>query len=133
MPIVTTSNCELIGDNIVLVQDNIQNLSNQMGLVCTVDNDAEMNSINPATFPLYAQLVELAVKAYIYNNINLSVDQGMLHAGMNFGRIREVLDNYADANELYRELFTTRWQKASFTNDRPRMRHFIGSMLGRGN
>ena len=133
MPIVATANCQVIGDNIVMVQDNVNHLTNQLMLVCTVDNDPEMNTLNPGTFPLYSQLVELATKAYVYNQINIPMDQGVLHAGMNLGRIREIVDNYADANEMYRELFTTRWQKASFTNDRGRMRNFVGSMLGRGN
>lgn len=132
MPIVSTANCQLMGDNVVVVRDDMMHTTNQLTLVCLVENDAGMTNINPGLFPLYSQMVSLAVKAYIYINLDIQMDRGYLVGGMNLGRIREVVDSYSDANEMYSEILRTRWQRASFTNDRPRMNSFIKSMIGRG-
>lgn len=132
MPIVSTANCQLIGDNTVIVKDDIQHISNRMALLCLVENDADMANLNAGAFKAYARLVELATKAYVYNNLNLQMEQGAIVGGMTLGRIREVVDSYADANELYEEYFRETWGKVSFTNDRPRMNEFVRSMLGRG-
>lgn len=132
MPIVSTANCQIIGDNTVMAKDNVQHLSDQLALTCVVENDSQMANLNPGIFPLYARMVELAVKAYIHTNCMIPMDQGVLHGGMSLGRISDIVDGYGDANEMYRELFQTQWKRASFTNDRPRMNSFIKSMIGRG-
>ena len=133
MPIVATANCQLIGDNVVLVRDNIQQLSPHLSLTCLVENEMGMANLNPASYRVYGQLVVYAVQAYIYTNLRTQLDQGALNGGQELGVIREIVDEFSDANELYREYFTQTWQKTSFTNDRPRMSHFIQSMVGRGN
>jgi len=132
MPIVSTANCQIIGDNTVMVRDDIQHLSDQLGMTCLVENDQGMNNLNPGVYPTYARLVELATKAYIYVNTNIAMDQGVLNGGVPLGRIREMIDGYADANEMYQEFYAQNWAKASFTNDRNRMNTFISSMIGRG-
>lgn len=132
MPIVSTANCQLIGDNTVMVRDDITHLSDQLGLTCLVENDHGMMNLNPGIFQVYGRLVELATKAYIYNTTNIAMDQGVLSGGVPLGRIRETVDNYADANEMYMEYYREHWGKASFTNDRPRMSQFVASMIGRG-
>ena len=132
MPIVSTANCQIIGDNVVMVRDDLTHLSDQLAMTCLVENDEGMNNLNPGIFPVYGRLVELATKAYIYTHANVAMDQGVLNGGVPLGRIREVVDSYADANEMYQEYYREAWRKASFTNDRPRMNQFIASMVGRG-
>lgn len=132
MPIVSTANCQLIGDNVVLVQDNVQQFSDQLAMTCLVENDSEMSNLNPGAYMHYAKLVELATKAYIYIQLSIRIDEGVLHAGMNLGRIREFVDGYSDANEMYQEYFMSTWRRVSYTNDRVRMHSFVRSMMGRG-
>lgn len=132
MPIVATANCQLIGDNVVMVKDNIQHLSDNLAMTCLIENDSEMNNLNPGIFPVYAKLVELATKAYIYTQTVIPMDQGVLHGGMSLGRISDIIQDYADSNEMYQQVFNEQYRKASFTNDRPRMHNFINSMIGRG-
>lgn len=132
MPIVSTANCQIIGDNTVMVRDDVTHLSDQLGMTCLVENDHGMANLNPGIYPVYAKLVELACKAYIYVNTNIAMDQGVLNGGVPLGRIREVIDSFADSNEMYQEYYAQNWAKASFTNDRPRMHSFIASMIGRG-
>lgn len=132
MPIVSTANCQLIGDNVVMVKDDVQHLSDQLAMTCLIENDSEMNNLNPGIFPVYAKLVELATKAYIYTQTIIPMDQGVLHGGMSLGRIADIVQDYADSNEMYMQVYNEQYRKASFTNDRPRMNTFIRSMIGRG-
>lgn len=132
MPIVHTADCQVVGDNVVVVRDDTLHVQSDYALVCLVTNDPNMNNINPGLFVLYSRLVEYAVKNYIYVNLDISLERGYLVGGMNLGRIREIVDNYADAQEMYMETLTTQWQRGSFTNDRPRMNNFIQSMIPRG-
>ena len=132
LPIVATANCSVLGDNVVMIRDDIQHFTSQYVLVCLLENDAAMNNLNPGAYMQYAELVGLATKAYIYTHTALPMDQGMLYAGMSLGRVREIIDGYADANEQYKEHYNTVWRKVSFTNDRPRMNEFVRSLMGRG-
>jgi hypothetical protein len=132
MPIVSTANCEIIGDNVILVRDTVRHLSDNMSLTVLVENSDGMSNLKPGAYKVYAKLVELATKAYIYNKLAISIDMGVLHAGMNLGKIREIIDGYADAQEQYDELFNDRWGKVAFTNDRVRMYGLVTSLMGRG-
>ena len=131
MPVISTASCQLIGDNVVMIKDTINHLAGSHALICLVDNDDEMRNLNAGIFKLYAKLVELATKAYIFNNLDIELDQGALMGGMNIGKIREIVDSYADSNELYLELFDEKWGISSFTNDRIRMNRYISSMMGK--
>jgi hypothetical protein len=130
MPIVATADCQLIGDNVVLVRDNVYQLSPHLSLTALVENEMGMANLNPMAYRAYGTLVLYATMAYIYNTLRIQLSQGALHAGQELGVIREIVDGYADANELYSEHFQTVWQKASFTNDRPRMQNFISDLIG---
>jgi len=131
MPIVATADLRLIGDNTVVVRDSINNVSPQMAITCMVANDENMNNLQPGSYMTYATLVVLAVKAYIFNNANIALDRGQLHAGMQLGSVKEMIDEYRDANQMYQEFYNEKWRITSFTNDRPRMHKHIRSMIGR--
>lgn len=132
MPVVSTAHCQIIGDNVVMVRDNAQHISDQLAMMALIEHDQNMNDLNPGIYMLYSQLVVLATKAYIYNQMVITLDQGQLMAGQELGRIREVIDEYRDANEQYLEILTERWRKASRTNDRPWMHRAIASQFPRG-
>lgn len=132
MPIVSSANCEILGDNVILCRDTVRHLSDNMSLTVTLENAEAMSNLKPGAYKHYSKLVELATKAYIYNELSISIDQGVLHAGMNLGKIREIIDSYADAQDQYDEYYAEHWGKVAFTNDRPRMYNYITSMMGRG-
>lgn len=131
MPVVSTANCQLVGENVVMVSDSAEVNSASFVLLCTIENDGEMNDLNPGAYHVYAQMVEYATKSYIYNSLGLTIDQGYLSGGLELGRLREIVDGYSDANEMYMTLLTEKWGKVTFTNDRQRMSRFIGSFFGK--
>lgn len=132
MPVVDTAEVTIIGDNIISVKDSQKVLSDHFVLTCTVENDPNMSNLQPGTWKTYAKLVELAVKAYIYNNTVIPLDQGQVSQGVNLGSLKEIIDRYSDADEQYEEYYAENWGKTIRTNDKAFMSRFIRSQMGRG-
>ena len=112
----STADISLIGENTIMVEGTTR-LNNQTILRCLISNDDEMQNLNPKTIPAFCKLVELAVKSYIFNNTIVDMDVAQLHGGQSLGRVRDIIDGYADAEELYQEYLTTRWKKIAFMDD----------------
>lgn len=126
---LSTASVQLIGENVVLVKSPTP-LPGNTFLRCNVEHDGALSNIAPASWPVFSKLVEYAVKAHIYINKRVMLDQGYLHGGMNLGILQEFVEGYSDANELYQELMTERWGKVTHANDPERMRRTMGMQIG---
>lgn len=129
IPVVSTANIELIGENTVLVRDNVTMPGNPY-LRCVVENDAELAGFLPAAVIAFGRLCVLACKGYIYNNINISMDQAQLSGGVALGRFREVVDGYSDAMEQYQTMFEERWRKIALLADPEAHKRHLGMLTG---
>lgn len=116
IPIVSTANMEIVAENTVLVKDNVTMPGNPY-LRCVIESDSELNHLQPTSYKAFSKLVVLATKAYIFNNMAVMTDQAALLGGMALGRIREIIDGYADAHEQYEEYFETVWRRVAIFND----------------
>jgi hypothetical protein len=116
IPIISTANMEIVAENTVMVKDNITMPGNPY-LRCVIEGDSELNHLQPTSYKAFSKLVVLAVKAYIFNNMAVMTDQAALSGGMALGRIREIIDGYSDAYELYEEYFENTWRKVAIFND----------------
>lgn len=116
IPIVSTANMELVAENTVLVKDNVTMPGNPF-LRCVVEADSELSNLHPASYKAFSKLVVLATKRHIFNNMAVPTDQAALSGGMALGRIREIIDSYADAYELYDDYFENTWRKVSIFSD----------------
>lgn len=132
IPMVSTAAVSLIGENTVLVEDNMA-LPVNLFLRCILDNDEELTHISQRSMLKFTQLVVLATKAYIFNNSAIRLDIGYVQGGQTIGRLREIIDGYADANELYYDYLQNTWAKVAFLNDpQQKMRH-LRSLVGGNN
>lgn len=125
-----TSNVRIIDGHTVLVEDLV-NPTQYGALRCVLANDAEFSTLSPPAWFAFGHLCTLATKAYIYNQYAIELDMAELVGGKELGKFKEIVDGYADANELYAEYYTTKWRKVQFMNDEPRHARFIKSMIGR--
>lgn len=132
LPILGTARCHIIGPNTVVVQDNAIINSYNMYMMVNVGHDDNMNTLNPGIYPVYASMVEYAVKSYIFNTLTISIGQDFLRGGFQLGRFKEIVDSYADAEEMYQTIFREQWGKAQFTNDPNRKQKFINMMFAKG-
>lgn len=131
IPIVSTAYIRLIAQNTVLVSDYLS-LPRASFLRCYLENDDEYSQLNPMTYPHFCHLVELAVKAYIHVKADIRTGMGRLVGGMELGRFREIIDSYADANQMYKDYIKETWTKVMVMDD-PRSKERMLRMAVGGN
>lgn len=129
IPVTSTAKVQLIGENVVMVKDNVIMPANAF-LRCVLANDENMSHLQLKSYRDFSNLVTLAVKAYIYNEYIIQMDLGELHGGQVLGRFKEVIDGYADAEELYQEYLTSKWQKIALMNDSESFTRLLRLMIG---
>lgn len=131
VPLVSSAYVQLIGENTVFIEGELS-LPTNMFLRCWMTHDSEFSSIKPASYPVFTELAVLATKAYIYNQLLIPMDQGQLHFGMQLGSFREVVDSYADANQMYKEYLDERWRVTALLNDTLSWRQHLKQLSGGG-
>jgi len=114
-PIQSTAAVQMIGENVVLITDYIGSIA-QCSLTCRLSHDREMTNVTPGGVKQFCKLVILATKAWIYNETVIDLDMGYLYKGMEVGRVREIIDSYADSAELYSE-FLEEYRGVGFMMD----------------
>lgn len=125
MPIPQVSNADvsLIGENTVMARMHFP-YSPNLYVRVQLEADSEFSHLRPGSIPAFTKLVEYATKAYIYNTLILELDQGMISGGYSLGRFMSIVEDYADAEELYQEYYQEKWRKiAIFSDDQAYKRH----------
>jgi|SRR6185312_1551251 len=129
MPVTSTAYVQLIGENVVMVRDTVV-LPANIYLRCILANDENMSHIQLRSYRSFAKLVELAVKSFIFSQYTIQMDKGQLYGGQNLGRFREIVDGWADAEELYQTHLTEKWAKTALMNDRESWTRLIRMNMG---
>ena len=116
LPNLWTANVFLISENTIAIRDYIPT-DGPLWLRCMVSNDPELNNIHPKSQPYFAQLCVMAAKAYIYNNLDITLDEGAIHGGYELNRVRTTVDGYSDAIDNYNDFLNNDWRRIAFLND----------------
>lgn len=131
IPQVSTAYATLVGENTVAIVDSIA-LPSNIFLRCWIENDENINHLSTTSYDNFSKLVELAVKSYIYINNQIPIDQNVIFAGHQLGRFKEIIDEYRDAEENYRDYLKTVWKKTALLNDYNSKRRHIAMLTGGG-
>lgn len=126
---VQTAYCTLVADNTVMVT-NMNRIPGIMFLRCLVAHDPNLANLLPAYADTFAELCILATKAYIYTRTIIPLDEGAIRGGASLGRIREVIDSYADAVTMYKEYLRDTWRKAGVMSNRDQHRRLLRYTVG---
>lgn len=129
IPMTSTSKVQLIAENTILITDGI-NLPNESFLRCVVANDENLAGLQMRSYRYFAQLVEYAVKAYIYNQLIIDIDAGELRYGQNLGVFKEIVASYSDANQNYADYMSTTMEKVLFMNDEMTNARYLKLLIG---
>lgn len=129
IPTVSSAVVQLIGENTVMVRDNAMLPMNSY-LRVVLDNDENMSHLQLRSYLQYAELVKYAVKAYIYVNRVVKMDKGEIFAGADLGVIKEIINSYADSNELYKTYLKEHWAKIAKMNDRETFTRMLRRNIG---
>lgn len=124
-----TSRIDLIGENTILIDEGMIN-NVAMSVTVVLENDYNLNNINPRAFKILAEGFVHAVKAHIYNTIIINLNRGAVYAGHEISIIKDIIEEYKDANTEYDEWYKTRWKKAAFTQNDKAMDKYVSMMLG---
>lgn len=127
LPTMSTATIELIAENTIMVKDNVL-LPLSCFLRCVITQDTNMSKLRPRYYMQFCKLVELAVKAHIYNNLIVPLDEGYLKGGSELGIVKQIIEGYADAADMYDE-FLVKWAKIMVLNDRESKTRHIRSMM----
>lgn len=130
IPMTTTAMCNLIGENTIMVKDSMV-ISNMMSLHCWLEMDANMNHLQPPSYPKFAQLVLYAVQAYIYTKMMIPMNRAYIEGGRELSSFNEIVSSYAEANELYRTYLAETWAVTSLLNDPVSKSQYLRSLVGR--
>jgi len=126
--IVSVAKLEMIGENKVLAVAQQNMLYNTL-LKCNVENDNNLANIATRSHLAFSELVLLAVKAYIYVNLQVKLGQGYIYNGHELGVVTDVLSDFSSANDDYKEYLRETWSKVAFCNDKVKMVNFLRSFV----
>lgn len=130
LPYTETTNVRVVDGSTVVVNDILLPTPNSY-LKLVVAHDREFSTLSPTAYRAFGKLCEYAAKAYIYNKLIIEIDMTELVGGHELGKIKEIVESYSDANELYDEYYDTKWRKIQFMSDEKRHTDFIKSLVGR--
>lgn len=128
IPLVSTAYVQLIGENTVLIQDNMA-LPTNIYLRCYLEADDQFSHVIPQAVHQFSQMVIEAVKSYIYNRVSLPSDMARLVGGVELGRFREIVDGYADAEKNYQD-WRERWAKITQMTDKMSSERYLRMIVG---
>lgn len=126
-----TAHIEVIGPNTILVNSYFNTNSN-LGLRCIIENDEDLNNIQPRSRKAFSYLCVLATKAYIYNRLIVPISSGQLQFGQELGVVKDIVSSYESAEEDYRTYLKEVWAKVAYMNDVGRYNKLVRSMLSPG-
>lgn len=128
--LISDARCNVIGENVVMVEHADSYIGN-IYLRCIIENDSNMNHLNPKSWDNFATLCVWACKGTIYNNTIVDLDRGYTVGGSEIGQYKNTIESYSDANETYRDYLKTTWAKTAIFND-PEMRDRLIRLVSGG-
>lgn len=126
--VLTNAHLEIVGYNTILIYANFRVLNN-FGLRVLLENDSNLNNIQPRSYKAVSLACILACKAYIYNKLIIAVNSGYLASGQDLGMFKSILESYSDAENEYRTYLQEKLGAILFMNDTTRYNRLVTSML----
>jgi len=131
IPPVSNAFIELIGDNVIMIRDELR-MSNIYLLRCIVANESNLNNINIRSYGNFSKLCILAVKAYIYNKLIINIDSAYLSGGQELGAVRSYIETLSDSNQMYNDFLNEVWRPTAYMNDTPSYNRLLRMMVNPG-
>lgn len=115
-PYVGTPDVRVIGNNQLELRNFVSIPVRIRGLV-RIEYSRDFTELRNQYWNLFGDLVELAVKAYCYNNMLIPMDRAELQGGVEMGRLSSKVEEWSDASETYDDLLRDAWKRILILND----------------
>ncbi len=129
IPNASAGQCQIIGDNVVMISEMYLVPSNCYMRVI-LENDSNLSHLQLKSFTHFRKGCLLAVKEYIFNNHVIKMDMGELRGGQQIGAFKTTIEGYSDAGELYEEWLEKDWPAVSVMNDNETWERMLRSRVG---
>lgn len=126
--IIQTARLEIVRENQVLVEGYPPYIQDGL-LICSIANNAMLENIQPPYYMAVAEMFTLGLKMYIYNTLRVKLDKGFIYAGHDLSIIKDIVDSYSDAGEMYQEKRQI-WARIAVLNDSRKMTTVTATMIG---
>ena len=126
--VMTNAHLEIVGYNTILVYAHYRTLSN-FGIRVVLENDSNLNNLQPRSYKSFSLMCVLATKAYLYNKLIIAINSGYLSGGQDLGMFKSILESYQSAEEEYRTYIKEVWGATAYMNDTQRYNRLLGSMI----
>lgn len=117
---VTYTNVHMTGNNCFAIF-GINSGAFSMTAKCLLEYDSGLSSIHPRHYDNFAELVEYAVKAYIYRTCRRPIGEAVMRSGVPLEGIRDDVSDYRDAWTQYKEYFNDVWTSCMAYSDKQRV------------
>jgi hypothetical protein len=124
--VMTDVRIELVGENVIFLDGYVG--ARYSVLKCILNRDDDFASIPQRAVPILGDMVVYATKAHIYVTLKIKLSSAEIVQGVDIGVIKEMVDEYADAYDLYQEILT-RWRRISILADKPTKMRLIRSLV----
>lgn len=126
--IASTSDLEVVGENLILVR-NFSGMFRNAILKVEIENPKNLENIPPRYYNVLNTLMTAGIKSYIYNNTIIDLDEGMIIGGHSIGKIKDIIESYSDQTEVYDEKLKE-WRKYAFMIDKKKYHSYIKNRIG---
>lgn len=126
--VIHNAHLEIVGFNTVLVYAHYRILA-YLGMRVVVENESNLNNVQPRSYKDLATLCTLGVKAYIYNKLIIPMNSGFLSGGQELGIFKSLVEEYSSAEEDYNTFLKEVWTPVAYMNDTTRYNRLLSSML----
>ncbi len=112
----TFTNITLVGNNSFVIHGAPSGVFSLTGKLILSYDDG-LSTIHQRAYDVFADLVILMTKNYIWKTVRYKVDEGVARSGVQVDIIRDDIAEYRDSLNQYEELFKTRWIKLMTYSD----------------
>lgn len=115
-PYVGTPDVRVIGSNQLEIRNFVSVPVRIRGLV-RVEYSRDFTELRPFYWKDFAELTELAIKAYCYNQMLAPMDRSFLQGGVEMGRVSSKIEEWSDASDTFDDYLRERWNRILILND----------------
>lgn len=123
IPVTSTTDCEMIAPNVILVNLG-GTIPSFLNAQVNLNVSLEMSHIPAKAYHKFGELCVERCKQYIYNHHRVKLDRGMIERGMELGAYNEEIQEYRDSGKNYRDLLKS-WRRTEFHLDIEKKTKFI--------
>ena len=97
---------------------------------CYLTYDDNLSGLSTSTYSMFGELCVWAAKRYIHKELRIKLDRGYIEGGFEIGEVKNIVDEYSDAEQNYKDLLEDGWPQNAAFGDRQQATRATRMMIG---